>query len=110
MAPAEPIATPALHSQPLRMSYRVARGGKEPRNSLRTQSAHKIDLEQGVLSFEPYKSALLPLWRFRSPSIARHSASELERCFKAYEDAGDFVGMDVCSLHRLTIYSEDKMC
>ena len=59
------------------MSYRIARG------------------EQGVLSFEPYKSAILPLWRFKNPEIARQSSQDLFDRFRVYEDAGDFVGMDM---------------
>src|SRR3712207_8222836 len=33
--------------------------------------------EQGVLLVEPYKSELLPLWRFRTPEIARESSDAL---------------------------------
>ena len=36
--------------------------------------------EQGVLIAEPYKSELLPLWRFKTPAIARTSwACAVER-------------------------------
>ena len=51
--------------------------------------------EQGVLTVEPYKSELLPLWRFRTPDIAKESALALERMFRHYRDSGDFVGMDM---------------
>ncbi len=51
--------------------------------------------EQGVLLVEPYKSELLPLWRFRTPEIARESADALYARFLAYGQAGDFVGMDM---------------
>ncbi len=51
--------------------------------------------EQGVLLVEPYKSELLPLWRFREPEIARESAEALTRMFEAYKREGDFVGMDM---------------
>lgn len=51
--------------------------------------------EQGVLMVEPYKSELLPLWRFREPDIARVSAAALLEQFGRYRDAGDFVGMDM---------------
>ena len=77
MTSSDTIETPSLQDQTLRMSYRIARG------------------EQGVLSFEPYKSAILPLWRFRNPAVARQSSSDLEQRFKVYEAAGDFVGMDM---------------
>lgn len=59
------------------MAYRIGRG------------------EQGVLTFEPYKSALLPLWRFRNPAVARQSASDLWERFEAFDKEGDFVGMDM---------------
>ena len=51
--------------------------------------------EQGVLTVEPYKSELLPLWRFRTPEVARASAEALWERFEAYREAGDFVGMDM---------------
>lgn len=51
--------------------------------------------EQGVLLVEPYKSELLPHWRFRTPDIARESAETIYARFLAYRDAGDFVGMDM---------------
>jgi hypothetical protein len=51
--------------------------------------------EQGVLLVEPYKSELLPHWRFRTPALAQESAQTLYARFLAYKDAGDFVGMDM---------------
>ena len=51
--------------------------------------------EQGVLIVEPYKSELLPLWRFRTPEVARVSAAALEARFAAYREVGDLVGMDM---------------
>src|SRR5687768_11730072 len=51
--------------------------------------------EQGVLMVEPYKSELLPHWRFTTPAIAKRSAAALLKQFRAYAEAGDFVGMDM---------------
>ncbi len=51
--------------------------------------------EQGVLTAEPYKSELLPLWRFRTEAIARRSSAALYAAFVGYRDSGDFVGMDL---------------
>lgn len=51
--------------------------------------------EQGVLLVEPYKSELLPHWRFKTPEIARKSADKLYEMFLAYKAQGDFVGMDM---------------
>ncbi len=33
--------------------------------------------EQGVLLVEPYKSEILPQWRFKTPDIARVSADKI---------------------------------
>jgi hypothetical protein len=60
------------------MSYRIGRG------------------ETGVLTFEPYKSLILPLWRFKTPSIALHSSQQIYTKFLEYNDANDFIGMDMC--------------
>ena len=51
--------------------------------------------ETGVLTYEPYKSALLPLWRFRTRDLALKSSSDLWDAFLAYEAEDDFVGMDM---------------
>jgi hypothetical protein len=51
--------------------------------------------EQGVLLVEPYKSELLPHWRFRTPDVALASAQKLYGLFLGYRDAGDFAGMDM---------------
>ena len=51
--------------------------------------------EQGVLLVEPYKSELLPHWRFRTPEIAEASARRLYEAFLGYKAAADFVGMDM---------------
>lgn len=44
---------------------------------------------------EPYKSELLPHWRFRTPEVAHESAEEIYRRFMGYRGEGDFVGMDM---------------
>ncbi|EHK96375.1 hypothetical protein GLAREA_09238 [Glarea lozoyensis ATCC 20868] len=58
-------------------AYRIARG------------------EQGVLTFEPYKSHLLPHWRFRTVPIARTSSTTLYEHFLSFCEGDDFVGMDM---------------
>ncbi|KAK7186002.1 hypothetical protein PSPO01_07814 [Paraphaeosphaeria sporulosa] len=60
------------------MSYRIGRG------------------EQGVLTFEPYSAEILPLWRFKTPAIARQSSKKIYDKFFEYEKQDDFVGMDMC--------------
>lgn len=70
-----------MPAQPLtkaqRMSYRIARG------------------EMGVLTFEPYKSEILPSWRFKTPAIAKKSSADIFAKFLAYHDQDDFIGMDM---------------
>ena len=51
--------------------------------------------EQGVLLVEPYKSEILPHWRFRTPGVAQESAAKLTEMFHTYKAKGDFVGMDM---------------
>jgi hypothetical protein len=51
--------------------------------------------EQGVLIAEPYKSELLPHWRFATPEKARASAERIFQMFLDYKGEGDFVGMDM---------------
>jgi hypothetical protein len=51
--------------------------------------------EQGVLIAEPYKSEILPHWRFATPEKARASAEKIYEMFLAYKEEGDFVGMDM---------------
>lgn len=51
--------------------------------------------EQGVLLVEPYKSEILPHWRFKTPTIARRSANKIYRLFLEYKANEDFVGMDM---------------
>jgi len=51
--------------------------------------------EQGVLLVEPYKSEILPHWRFKTPAIAQRSANKIYKMFLAYKASDDFVGMDM---------------
>jgi hypothetical protein len=51
--------------------------------------------EQGVLIAEPYKSEILPHWRFATPEKAKASAEKIYAMFLDYKSADDFVGMDM---------------
>src|SRR5581483_4187388 len=51
--------------------------------------------EQGVLLVEPYKSEILPFWRFKTPPIAKESAEKIYQLFLSYKKVDDFVGMDM---------------
>ncbi|GAA6043704.1 hypothetical protein JCM8097_007491 [Rhodosporidiobolus ruineniae] len=64
-------------SHAVRMRYRIGRG------------------EEGVLAFEPYKSHLLPHWRFATPDKARESSKRLWEEFEQFAKRDDFVGMDM---------------
>lgn len=51
--------------------------------------------EQGVLIAEPYKSELLPHWKFATPEAAEISADKILAMFYTYKKENDFVGMDM---------------
>jgi hypothetical protein len=51
--------------------------------------------EQGVLLVEPYKSEILPHWRFKTPELAQESSEKIYQLFLKYKSQGDFVGMDM---------------
>ena len=51
--------------------------------------------EQGVLKVEPYKSEILPHWRFKTPAIARESSEKIYQMFEDFLAADDFVGADM---------------
>ncbi|MBT0727810.1 DUF4385 domain-containing protein [Rosenbergiella australiborealis] len=51
--------------------------------------------EQGVLMVEPYKSEILPYWRFKDVASATASAKKIMQLFEEYRKKDDFVGMDM---------------
>lgn len=51
--------------------------------------------EQGVLLVEPYKSEILPFWKFKTPAIAKKSSAKIYSLYLAYKKNSDFVGMDM---------------
>lgn len=51
--------------------------------------------EQGVLLVEPYKSEILPYWRFKTPEIATKSSEKIYQMFLEYLEQDDFVGADM---------------
>ncbi|MBA3110231.1 DUF4385 domain-containing protein [Salmonella enterica] len=51
--------------------------------------------EQGVLLVEPYKSEILPFWRYKDEASAMKSAEQIYQLFEAYRQQEDFVGMDM---------------
>ncbi|WP_031428555.1 DUF4385 domain-containing protein [Flavimarina sp. Hel_I_48] len=51
--------------------------------------------EQGVLTVEPYKSEILPFWRFKNEEIAKESSKKIFDLFLEYLNNDDFVGADM---------------
>ena len=51
--------------------------------------------EQGVLLVEPYKSEILPYWKFKTEAIAEGSAKKIYSLFEGYLKNKDFVGADM---------------
>jgi Domain of unknown function (DUF4385) len=51
--------------------------------------------EQGVLLVEPYKSEILPYWRFKNSVAANTSSETIYKMFLNYLEQGDFVGADM---------------
>jgi hypothetical protein len=51
--------------------------------------------EQGVLLVEPYKSEILPHWRFKTVPEAKQSSAKIYKMFLGYLKADDFPGADM---------------
>lgn len=51
--------------------------------------------EQGVLICEPFKSEILPYWRFKTPDLAEKSSAKIFELFLAYLKKEEFVGADM---------------
>jgi hypothetical protein len=51
--------------------------------------------EQGVLMVEPYKSEILPYWKFKNPEAAMASSEKIYDLFIEYLNQNDFVGADM---------------
>jgi Domain of unknown function (DUF4385) len=51
--------------------------------------------EQGVLLVEPYKSEILPFWKFKDVEIATISSKKIFELFEDYLTHYDFIGADM---------------
>ena len=51
--------------------------------------------EQGVLLVQPYKSEILPFWKYKTPKDAKESSKKILALFRQYKKEKDFVGMDM---------------
>ena len=65
--------------------------------------------EQGVLLVEPYKSEILPHWKFKTAHIARSSARRIYNIFLDYRAEDDFVGMDMARKFPDGLYEGTKV-
>lgn len=52
--------------------------------------------EFGVLKYEPYKSEILPHWKFKNEKVAKESCRQIVLLFEQYLQNEDFVGLDMC--------------
>ena len=64
--------------------------------------------QQGVLTCQPYKSELCPLWRFKTPEIALESAQKIYAMFLSYVESGDFVGADMAKKYLHMGYTRSR--
>jgi hypothetical protein len=48
-----------------------------------------------TVMIEPYRSELMPHWKYRTPRQARASAAKIYTLFLSYRQQNDFVGMDM---------------
>ena len=64
--------------------------------------------EQGVFHAEPYKSELLPLWKFKDAETARGSADAIYGRFLDYKAESNFVGMDVARKYLQMGYTRSR--
>ncbi len=82
-----------MKSQAEREEYRARFDGIDFR---REPEKYRIGRgEEGVLSAEPYKSEILPHWKFKTPDVAETSAKKIYEMFLEYLENGDFVGADM---------------
>lgn len=64
--------------------------------------------EQGVLLAEPYKSEILPHWKFATPETAASSADTILNMFYSYKQSGDFIGMDMARKYLQMGYTRSR--
>lgn len=64
--------------------------------------------EQGVLLVQPYKSEILPYWKFKTPEVARQSAEKIYALFLEYKEQSDFVGMDMARKYLQMGYTRSR--
>ena len=73
-----------------------------------SESEQKFLWAQGVFHAEPYKSELLPLWKFKDAAAARESSEAVFRKFTEYRQQDDFVGMDMARKYLQMGYTRSR--
>jgi hypothetical protein len=69
-------------------------------NLRRKKSLYRVGRgEQGVLLVQPYKSEILPYWKFRDPGVAKKSSRDILKLFRGYCAKDDFIGISSDGLH-----------
>ena len=62
----------------------------------KTPNLYRIGIgEQGVLLVEPYKSEILPFWKFKDVESATIASQKIYSMFEQYLSQNDFVGADM---------------
>lgn len=80
---------PNAHAFPYHLDFKTVDFRQQP-------ELYKIGVgEQGVLLVEPYKSEILPFWKFKTKEIAETSARKIFDLFEHYLKANEFVGADM---------------
>lgn len=64
--------------------------------------------EQGVLLVEPYKSEILPYWKFKTQKLAIHSSKKIYALFLKYKRQNDFIGMDMARKYLQMGYTRSR--
>lgn len=64
--------------------------------------------EQGVLICEPYKSEILPYWKFATPELAKESSNNIYLMFLRYLENGDFVGADMARKYLMMGFTRSR--
>ena len=94
--------TDNLDSFPYDMDFKKVDFRKHP-------ELYKVGVgEQGVLMVEPYKSEILPHWRFKTPEIALVSAKKIFLLFTVYKKQKDFIGMDMARKYLQMGYTRSR--
>lgn len=66
--------------------------------------------EQGVMIAKPYKSEILPYWKFKTVDITKRSTQDIYKLFCEYKQRNDFIGMDTARKFLQMGYTRARRC